>query len=83
MGKWVPEKTSHLDTFHAVSCCIYETKIPAPDLKWYTFSFCISSLLLDIFLYDTFLLKRDNAIFSDGAAQLTVNKTTQITLCIN
>ena len=81
MGKCGPEKTTHLDTFHAVSCCIFETETPAPDLKWCTFSFCNSSLLLDIFLYDTFLLKRD--IFSDGAAQLTLNETTQITLFMN
>ena len=70
MGKCGPEKTPHLDTFHAVPCCILETKTPAPDLKRCTLSICISSLLLEIFLYDTVFSKRDTATFSDGAAQL-------------
>ena len=70
MGKCGPEKTPHLNTFHSVPCCIFETKTPTPDLKWCTLSICISSLLLEIFLYDTVLSKRDTATFSDGAAQL-------------
>ena len=83
MGKYRPEKTPHLDTFHVVPCCIFETELPVPYLKWCTFSFCISSLFLDIFLYDTSLLKIYSAIFSDGITQVTLNETTRITLRMN
>lgn len=77
------KKTLHLDTFYVVPCCIFETELPVPYLNWCTFSCCISSLFLHIFLYDTSLLKIYTAIFSDGVTQLTLNETTRITLCMS